>query len=493
MHTDSPARRRGILRAAATLVALALAAGAAAYDIIRENARVVKWSGSVVTFQVKLGTSPVLQDGTNYSSSLVAAMQEWNTVLGSLQFVGNIATAGPGGDRNGINEIFFASNAYGDAFGENTVAITLSYRSSEVQADGTYRRTQSDIIFNNARSWNSYRGPTQSASDIRRVGLHELGHSLGLDHPDEAGQSVSAIMNSRVSSVDSLRQDDIDGAQFLYGTPGNITRPANDNFANAITITLANNAATVNGSNTNATKQTGEPNHAPNEPGGASVWWKWTAPISGTLQLATAGSNFDTLLGLYTGNAVDALTQIGANDDVNPGVVRTSILNVTVTAGTTYYIAVDGWESEWGSITLSLTLAPIQPDVAPTISNQPLSQTVTAGANVTFSVNATGHPAPTYQWSRNGSAISGATSPTYTIASAQTSDAGNYTVTVTNRAGSITSNTATLTVNSATPPPTQPPPSGGGGGGGGGAPSLWVLAVLGALLFARARARSRAA
>ncbi len=498
----SPLRRpRRALRAALALAAaLAWAAGAVAYDIIRENGRIVKWSGSVVTFQIKLGTTPVLQDGTNYSSSFLAAINQWNTVLGSLQFAGNIATAGPGGDSNGINEVFFANNVYGDAFGSNTVAITLSYRSSAVQADGTYRRTQSDIIFNNARSWDSYRGFTQSSTDLRRVAIHELGHSLGLDHPDEAGQNVVAIMNSQVSSVDSLRQDDIDGAQFLYGTPGSIVRPANDAFANAIAITLANNTATVTGSNVNATKEAGEPNHAPNEPGGASVWWRWTAPLSGNLAVTTAGSNFDTLLAAYTGTTVGALTQLAANDDEQaPGTapeatrIRTSLITFPVTAGTTYYLAVDGWEAEWGSITLNLTFGVPEPDIAPTISAQPQSQTVAPGANVTFSVTASGRPTPTYQWSRNNTALAGATSATLSLTNVQTTDAGTFTVTVTNRAGSVTSNPATLTVSAPAPAPAPTPtptPPSSGGGGGGGAPSLWFLAAFAAALLARLRTRA---
>src|SRR5262245_59919806 len=49
--------------------------------------------------------------------------------------------------------------------------------------------------------------------------LHELGHVLGLEHPDDAGQTVVALMNSHVSDVDTLTQDDRDGAVFLYPQP----------------------------------------------------------------------------------------------------------------------------------------------------------------------------------------------------------------------------------------------------------------------------------
>ena len=92
--------------------------------------------------------------------------------------------------------------------------------------------------------------------------------------------------------------------------------------------------------------------------------------------------------------------------------------------------------------------------VAPAIQTQPQSRTVTAGNSVQFSVTASGRPAVTYQWYFNGTAISGATGDSYSIASAQAGDAGNYTVVVSNVMGGVTSSTATLTINTA-----------GGGGG----------------------------
>jgi hypothetical protein len=85
--------------------------------------------------------------------------------------------------------------------------------------------------------------------------------------------------------------------------------------------------------------------------------------------------------------------------------------------------------------------------VAPTISAQPLDQTVTAGAAVNFSVTAAGTAPLTYQWRRDAVAISGATSSSYALASTVTSDSGaKFSVVVTNAAGSITSAAATLTV-----------------------------------------------
>ncbi len=143
-------------------------------------------------------------------------------------------------------------------------------------------------------------------------------------------------------------------------------------------------------------------------------------------------------------------------------------------------LAVDAAGDIYISDTDNHTIRKSTTAVGPTITTQPQSQTVTAGFTAQFSVVATGTPAPTYQWQFNGAPVAGATSATLTLSGVQSSGAGTYTVVVTNPAGSVTSNPATLTVNAVTPPP----PSGGGGGGGG-APSVWFLAALSLLAAVR--------
>lgn len=86
---------------------------------------------------------------------------------------------------------------------------------------------------------------------------------------------------------------------------------------------------------------------------------------------------------------------------------------------------------------------------APTILRQPVSQTVVVGSIVTFTVYVASSTPGYYQWKKNGTAITGANDATYTIASAQLSDAASYTCTVTNVVGSATSATATLAVTTA--------------------------------------------
>ncbi len=137
---------------------------------------------------------------------------------------------------------------------------------------------------------------------------------------------------------------------------------ANDAFAAA--ITLSGNATQSTGSNVGATAEPGEPVHA-GVGGGASVWWQWTASANVTTTIDTFGSNFDTVLAVYTGNAVNALTQIGSNDDAGSGLQ--SQVRFTAVAGTSYRIAVDGFATARGNIVLNLLAA----DPAPMLSSNP--------------------------------------------------------------------------------------------------------------------------
>jgi glucose/arabinose dehydrogenase/transposase-like protein len=83
---------------------------------------------------------------------------------------------------------------------------------------------------------------------------------------------------------------------------------------------------------------------------------------------------------------------------------------------------------------------------APVITQQPASQSVPAGQPVTFTAAASGAQPLAFQWQKNGVNITGATAPSYTISSVQSSHAGQYRVVVSNSSGTATSNAATLTV-----------------------------------------------
>lgn len=131
--------------------------------------------------------------------------------------------------------------------------------------------------------------------------------------------------------------------------------PANNNFVNA--IVLGGCSSSVNGTNVGATAEVGEPRHDPgNSVGGGSVWYFWQAPSTGLVTMNTTGSgtNYDTVLAVYAGDSVGALgTPIVRNDDIDPGVITSSSVEFTATAGVIYKIAVDGWGGETGTFVLN--------------------------------------------------------------------------------------------------------------------------------------------
>jgi hypothetical protein len=147
----------------------------------------------------------------------------------------------------------------------------------------------------------------------------------------------------------------VDGNNGLTGSAAVRLRiqPGNDNFANAQAITLTNGYADIAGYNGSATKESGEPDHAGNV-GGHSIWFKWKADTTGSRGISTLNSNFNTLLAVYTGSSVSNLSLVTSNDDIDPTYSTHSQVNFNAIAGTTYYIAVDGYEGESGDVQLSI-------------------------------------------------------------------------------------------------------------------------------------------
>lgn len=132
--------------------------------------------------------------------------------------------------------------------------------------------------------------------------------------------------------------------------------PANDDFADA--SVLSGTKGTVVGSNRDAGSEVGEPALDPFA-GGASVWWRWTAPHAGSMTIDSFGSSFDTLLGVYEGAAPDRLTLIASNDDAE-GSLQSKI-RFDAAAGQSYAIMLDGWLDETGEITLSWSFEAMTP------------------------------------------------------------------------------------------------------------------------------------
>lgn len=269
------------------------------------------WPDGTVTLHLKLGDSPTYTDSSTPNSTAAEAAKTWNPYIGRVQLATTVDGTGAGGSKNGTNEVFFSTSAYGQSFGTDVLAVTLIWSSST-------RRTETDVIVNASERWDSYRGSLQySATDLRRVLVHEFGHVLGLDHPDQAGQSVYSIMNAYIGNIETPTADDQSGVASIYG--------------------------------------------------------------------------------------------YGIGNQPTP------------------------------------------PHIS---ANTPVDQSIYLGQPVTFSVSLGSSDTPpfTYQWRKNDVAIIGATSDSYVIPQVQASDAGTYSVVVSNTVGSATSREATLTVSVAPPP-----------------------------------------
>ncbi len=118
-------------------------------------------------------------------------------------------------------------------------------------------------------------------------------------------------------------------------------------------------------------------------------------------------------------------------------------VNNVLTANAGNYTVVVG--NSTGSATSAVATLTVL--VPPAIQTQPNNQTVRQDQNASFSVAASGSAPFSYQWKFNGTNVSGATDASLTLTNVQTSQSGDYTVVVTNPAGSVTSQVATLTVN----------------------------------------------
>ena len=149
------------------------------------------------------------------------------------------------------------------------------------------------------------------------------------------------------------------------------TAPANDNFANALVLPGASTTR-LGDTNVDATLELDEPDTVADGPAANSVWYFWTAPANGMVVIDLKTSDYDTLLAAYTGNAVNALTEVASNDDFGEG--NQSRVRFPAASGTVYRIRVDGYDGDTGTINLALHQDP------PPANDNFASATVLSGA-----------------------------------------------------------------------------------------------------------------
>jgi hypothetical protein len=229
-----------------------------------------RWpSGAVIVMHLQQGSSggPLADGSPDWNAVTEGALDAWNPVLSAVTFREVSGSSADVSLYNGVNNVAWADDVYGEAF-DSAIAVTISLSRGGVTEE-------TDVLFDRARSWNSYRGGLRNASgggtlfDLRRVALHEFGHVLGLGHPDDVGQSVTAIMNSRISAVDNLQSDDVNGVRAIYGGKGGGS-PAPSNRAPIVTAQCS--PCTVEADLTSRLRATArDPDHD-------RLTYRWSAP-----------------------------------------------------------------------------------------------------------------------------------------------------------------------------------------------------------------------
>ena len=193
------------------------------------------WTEREATLNLVL---PCLPDAC-YEAAAIEAAQAWTAAGARFTFHHTTTQfADPCDHNDGLNTVTPWSAPCGMPYPPGVVAGT------RVRLFLTGEIIETDVVFNSGVDWGIYEGPRRgSAVDFYRVAQHEFGHVLGLDHPDEHGQVVQAIMNSRADDIDRLQADDIAGIRAIYGRAavaaapkGSLENPGNRSFKSGIGV-----------------------------------------------------------------------------------------------------------------------------------------------------------------------------------------------------------------------------------------------------------------
>jgi hypothetical protein len=286
------------------------------------------------------------------------------------------------------------------------------------------------------------------------VGSGPLGYQWRLNGVVVAGATNATLTIGAVTLADAgsytvvvaNAAGSIESAPALLELEGLPALALADQFADRQVFTEASFLGTTN--NLAATGEAGEPRHAA-KVGGKSLWLTWRAPASGVATFRTVGSSFDTLLAVYTGSALNNLTEVASDED--RGGFLTSEVRFNAVAGTDYQVTVDGFAGASGTVVLGWELdvvAPVLPVIA--AAGQPADALARAGQPVNFGVTA-GPAGVGYQWSFNGQPLAGATGATLNLPAVTPAQAGRYRVRISTPGGAfVDSRDALLEVAEAT-------------------------------------------
>jgi fibronectin type 3 domain-containing protein len=430
------------------------------------NVAVGSTPDSAATLTLDNGSELVLT--ANFSSNDVSVLQSNGD--GTFASLGTLAT---GGGPNG-----FAIGEFGNGHQDFAIANYASNSVSVFLGDGAGHFTPAAPLATgsgpaNEMAWGDFNG--DGKLDLATANQNDgtvsvfLGNGNGTFQP-AASYSVGvgcdaivtgafrgngtldlAVVNYNNSTVTILQNQGNGsfvvgtaiavGANPWYITAGDFNGDGKDDIA---TANFGGNNVSVLLSNGDGTFQTPVQYSAGSNPTGVVVG---DFNSDGKLDLATSnyGSNDTSVL---QGNG-DGTFEAAQNYAVGSGPNGLAAADLNGDGKLDLAVA----DQNSNAVSVLLNIGQTTTATAPTISQQPASQTVTTGQSATFNVTASGTGPLSYQWQKQVSGtwtnLSGATSASFTISSAQAADAGQYRVVVANAAGSATSNTVALTVNGA--------------------------------------------
>ncbi|XZN95821.1 MAG: Ig-like domain-containing protein [Microcoleus sp.] len=265
----------------------------------------------------------------------------------------------------------------------NIISVASTTRTDGLSSFSNYGATTVDLGAPGSEIYSTTPGANYATySGTSMASPHVTGAAalLWSQNPTWTAQQVKDKLMQTTDPISALSGKTVSGGRLNINNAlaGSTPPPstANDNFANRILLSGA--PVSTTGSNIGATGEVGEPIQSGTT---NSVWWSWTAPSSNTFVVDTKGSNFDSYLSIFTGAAVNNLSLISFDDD--GGGNNTSLISLNATAGTTYQIAVDGYNSNTGAIQLNIaTTADITPPTASSFTPADNAIGVAVGANL---------------------------------------------------------------------------------------------------------------
>jgi len=314
-----------------------------------------------VTFQVTAGTTYHIAVASGQQNAWGTTPLTWNVVPSppNDDFADAEVISGPSGSVTGTNQ---ASTSEGGELADNSIWYRWT-----APADGVFAFDTCGSDFDGFLA--IYTGESiGTLTDVRPQHIHG-----SYPVPECAGPRSRVVFRATAGTAyHVLVGGGSTGSVVLSWAQ--LPHAPNDDFADAEVI--SGPSGSVTGSNAPgsvATVEPGESYYHANGEAEVSIWYRWTAPADGEVTFETCDSTFNTLLAVYTGDAVDALTELASNDDgcESGGGSRVTFV---ATAGTVYQIAVDGFGAENGTVVLEWAQA-TPPNQAPLAVDDPYRTT----------------------------------------------------------------------------------------------------------------------